>query len=138
MDKKDIIVGLMALLPFAWLPYVNGNDTARISADNLYCGQRTFFVALCHAIQNYQPKEKNLFFSPHSIHRALLLAYFGASGKNEKSLKKVLHLDWANKKDDVSHAYDLEKLARADRLKHQTIEFNSAEKLYFSENLQLK
>lgn len=137
MNKVIVVVALATLLPLVCSQCLTRNDTAKLSADKLYFGQRKFSVSLLDALQKARPNE-SLFFSPHSTYRALLLAYFGAKGETEKSLKKTLQLDWANSKADVSHAYELEKQARANRAEHQTVEFKSVDKLYFSKQVELK
>lgn len=138
MNKSLVVaVALVALVPLVWSQCLTRNDTSRLSADKLYYGQRKFSVKLLDALQKARPNE-SLFFSPHSTYRALLLAYFGAQGETEQSLKKTLQLDWANSKADVSHAYELEKQARANRAQHQSVEFNSVDKLYFSKQVELR
>lgn len=137
MNRAIVIAVLATLLPLVWSQCLTRNDTTRLSADKLYYGQRKFSVSLLDALQKARPNE-SLFFSPHSTYRALLLAYFGAKGETEKSLKKTLQLDWANSKADVSHAYELEKQARFNRDEHQGVEFKSVDKLYFSKQVELK
>lgn len=137
MNKLFVIAALAAILPHVWCQCLTRNDTATLSADKLYYGQRKFSVNLLDALQKARPNE-SLFFSPHSTYRALLLAYFGAKGMTEQSLKQTLQLDWAKSKADVSHAYELEKQARLARAKHQTVEFNSVDKLYFSKQVEVK
>lgn len=137
MHKSLVIATLVALLPLVWCQCFTRNDSAILSADQLYYGQRKFTVSLLDSLQKARPHE-SLFFSPHSTYRALLLAYFGANGATEKSLKSTLHLDWAKSKADVSHAYALEKQARANRAEHQTVEFNSIDKLYFSKQVDVR
>lgn len=51
----------------------------------------------------------NIFFSPDSIHSALTLAYFGARGNTEASLKKALHIPDDLSKIDVMRYYAFEK-----------------------------
>lgn len=137
MEKSWIVVALLALLPFVCSQCLTRNDTTRLSADKLYYGQRKFSVALLDSLQKATPNE-SLIFSPHSTYRALLLAYFGANGDTEKSLAEVLQLDWAKSKADVEHAYVLERKARANRAQHQSVEFNSVDKLYFDKNVELR
>lgn len=137
MNKSIVIAAFAALLPLIWCQCLTRNDTVKLSADKLYYGQRKFSVNLLDALQKARPNE-SLFFSPHSTYRALLLAYFGAKGETEKSLKNTLQLDWAKSKADVSHAYELERHARAKRVQHQTVEFNSVDKLFFSKKVEVK
>lgn len=137
MNRSLVIAALAALLPLVWCQCLTRNDSATLTADKLYYGQRKFSVSLLDALQKARPNE-SLFFSPHSTYRALLLAYFGAKGGTEKSLKKTLQLDWAESKADVSQAYEMERQARTNRAQHQTVEFNSVDKLYFSKQVELK
>jgi len=51
----------------------------------------------------------NIFFSPHSIHQALSLAYFGARGTTEESLKQALHIPNELSKVDVQRYYAVER-----------------------------
>ncbi|XP_071649029.1 serine protease inhibitor 88Ea isoform X1 [Temnothorax longispinosus] len=51
----------------------------------------------------------NIFFSPHSIHQALSLAYFGARGTTEESLKQALHIPNELSKVDVQRYYAIER-----------------------------
>lgn len=137
MKKLFVIAALVVLMPFAWCQCLTRDDTARLTADKLYYGQRKFSVNLLDALQKTR-KNESLFFSPHSTYRVLLLAYFGASGETEKSLQNTLHLNWAKSKADVSHAYEVEKIARAHRAHYQTVEFDSVDKLYFSKTVEVK
>lgn len=137
MDKSWVVIALMALFPLVWSQCLTRNDTARLSADKLYYGQRNFSVSLLNALQKATPND-SLIFSPHSTFRALLLAYFGANGDTEKSLAEVLHLDWAKSKADVEHAYVLERQARANRAEHQSVEFKSVDKLFFDKKVDLR
>lgn len=77
MNKINITTGLAALLFLVWLPYLTANYTAQFLADKLYNEdeQRKLCVNFLQCIQEAHPKE-NVLFSPHSIHRALLLADF--------------------------------------------------------------
>lgn len=137
MNKAIIIAVLAVLLSLFWLPYYTKTDTSEISADQLYYGQGKFFVNLLHALKKVKPNE-TIFFSPHSIFRALLLNYFIADGEKEELFKKALQLDWAKSKDDVRRAYELEKLARTNCQENQAVQFNSVEKLYFSNQVKLE
>ncbi|KYN14444.1 Antithrombin-III, partial [Trachymyrmex cornetzi] len=51
----------------------------------------------------------NIFFSPHSIHQALSLAYFGARGTTEDSLKRALQIPDELSKIEVQRFYAIEK-----------------------------
>lgn len=138
MNSSHVIVALVALIPsLIWCQCLIQNNSITITADKLYYGQRKFSVLLLDALQKARQNE-SLFFSPHSTYRALLLAYFGASGKTEHSLKRLLQLEWSNSKADIWYAYDFEKLARHNRARRQSIEFTSVDKLYVSDRVDVK
>lgn len=137
MNKLVVVCVLVVLIPIVRGQCLIQNDSVILSADQLYHGQRRFSVNLLNALQKMQQNE-TIFFSPHSTYRGLLLAYFGARNETEKSLKNTLQLNWANSKADVRYAYELERRARVKRTRHQTIEFNSVDKLYFSTQVELK
>lgn len=136
MYKAFIIAVLAVSLPLFWLPYYTKMDTTQITADKLYYGQGKFCVSLFHAIAELRPNE-TVFFAPDSIYRALLLNYFIAANNRRDQLKKILHLDWLNN-EDISRVYELKKLARANCGENQTVEFESVEKLYLSERVELE
>lgn len=137
MNKAIIIAILAVLLSVFWSQYYIKQHTTQISADKLYHGQGQFFVSLLRGFKEVRPNE-TILFSPHSIFRALLLNYFLEKGEIEELLKNSLRLDWAENKADVSGAYESEKRSRANRHENQTVEFDSVEKLYFSEQVELE
>lgn len=51
----------------------------------------------------------NIFFSPHSIHQAVTMAYFGARGTTEESLKRALRIPNELTKIDVQRYYATER-----------------------------
>jgi serine protease inhibitor len=51
-------------------------------------------------------------------------------------LQQTLNLQWTDSKLDVMRAYNLQKFSR--QLKDDSLEFSSADRLYFSTNVQLK
>jgi len=51
----------------------------------------------------------NIFFSPHSVHQALSLAYFGARGTTEEALKRALRIPNELSKVDVQRYYAFER-----------------------------
>ncbi|CAB3370529.1 Hypothetical predicted protein [Cloeon dipterum] len=82
----------------------------------------------------------NLFFSPYSTYMALLLAYFGAANNTEEVLQHGLHLDNVEK-ERVMEAYQMERFfqgTRAGKSDPSNYELNSANRLYFSDHLNLK
>lgn len=74
-----------------------------------YYPKLEFAISLLNFLQKEKPNE-NIFYSPKSVYRVLLLTYFGAGGKTEKELKNVLGLmKWTKNKTDSENAYKLEK-----------------------------
>lgn len=120
-----------------WCQCFTQNNSVKITADRLYDGQRKFSVTLLDALQKARPNE-SLFFSPHSTYRALLLTYFGAHGKTEQALKTLLHLEQGKSKADIWYSYEFEKRARQNRVRRQTIEFTSVDRLFVSEQIEVK
>lgn len=138
MNSSLVIIALAAIIPsLVWCQCFTHNYSIKITADKLYDGQRKFSVILLDALQKARQNE-SLFFSPHSTYRALLLTYFGASGKTEQSLKKLLQLEQSKSKADIWYAYEFEKRARQNRVRRQSIEFTSVDKLYVSEQIEIK
>lgn len=133
-----VFVALLGVIqPLVWCQCFTQNNSITITADQLYNGQRKFSLILLDALQKARPNE-SLFFSPHSTYRALLLTYFGANGKTEESLKKLLQLDHRKSKADIWYAYEFEKRARQNRVRRQSIEFTTVDKLYVSEQIEVR
>lgn len=90
----------------------DGNDKqskeSNVTVGRLYYPRLKFAISLLEALQKEEAKE-NILFSPHSVYRTLLLAYFGAAGETETAFKNTLGLDWFKSKADVENLYQLEK-----------------------------
>lgn len=56
--------------------------------------------------------QDNVFYSPHSLHQALTMAYFGARGTTEESLRKALQIPSDLSKVDVQRFYAFEKAVK--------------------------
>lgn len=140
---KKLVTTLCVLVAVGQLPVpiksqcFDTLDTVKSPSDLLYLGQRNFTVSLLKSLQEATPNE-SLFFSPHSTYHALLLAYFGAKGQTEKSLKELLKLDWAKSKADVSEAYHLEHKLRQKRAENRSVEFHSVDKIYVTKETELR
>jgi len=132
-------ISIMAVLPAIALAGLCGVEPDAGLLDqrlNLYKGQQNFAVSMLNVIRQSTPNE-NVFFSPYSTYHALLLAYFGSSGDTEKELAKVLHLDWADSKEVVRSAYILEKMNRKERQSKMPLEFSSADRIFFANDLHV-
>lgn len=57
--------------------------------------------------------QDNLFFSPHSLYEALTLAYLGARGTTEQSLKSALQIPRELSKIDVRQVNAFEKAIKS-------------------------
>lgn len=132
MKAVILMTVLIALVPFV-TPHPYHHDDAK----HLYTGQHKFVISLLNALHKTYPHNSNV-VSPHSIYHALLLAYFGAEGKTEESLKQALHLQWADSKQDVIRVYQMVIGARKERQDVQDIDFESFDKLYITEKADLK
>ncbi|XP_059620814.1 serine protease inhibitor 88Ea-like [Phlebotomus argentipes] len=137
-----IKVFLLAILAVAVRSQcVSENDVSGVfnkdAKANLYMGQQAFTVALLNATNRATPNE-NVFFSPYSTYHALLLAYFGARNQTETGLKKVLNLEWADSKFDVMQAYRIETQQRARRSQNSSVDFTSADRLFFAPKVEVK
>ncbi|KAG7205870.1 hypothetical protein KM043_007801 [Ampulex compressa] len=88
-----------------------------------------------------QPRD-NIFFSPHSINEALILAYFGARGTTEASLKSALHIPQELSKIDVHRLYAYEKSEDRQRAAQEDAaggnEFKSANRLWMTSAKKLR
>lgn len=114
-----------------------GSTLSKGIKSKLYSGQQEFTLNLLEQVNRVSSQE-NVFFSSYSVFHALLLAYFGSSQQTERSLKNVLKLDWTDNKFDVMQAYRLEKSMRIKRAKNSSVEFRSADRLYFDKNVKVK
>lgn len=64
-----------------------------------------------------------------------VLLYFGASGKTENELKRLLGL--TKSKTDIHNAYNLAKTEQTNRFKNLPTEFISVDRLYFSKQINI-
>nr|XP_050859606.1 serine protease inhibitor 88Ea-like isoform X4 [Vespula vulgaris] len=82
----------------------------------------------------------NIFFSPDSIHSALTLAYFGARGNTEASLKKALHIPDDLSKIDVMRYYAFEKSIKQKKEDNGSAnyEYKSANRLWVTNARKLR
>lgn len=64
----------------------DGRSPGKEFKSRLYKGQQIFTVNFLDALNKATPNE-NLFFSPHSLYHALLLAYFGSKNQTQNGLE---------------------------------------------------
>ncbi|KAH8385073.1 serine protease inhibitor 88Ea-like [Drosophila serrata] len=130
------VLVLLPAIALASLCDVEPNSNFLEKRMNLYQGQQNFSVSMLDVIRKSTPNE-NVFFSPYSTYHALLLAYFSSSGETEKELANVLQLNWADSKEMVRSAYLIEKKNREIRSHKMPLEFSSADRIFFGNNLHL-
>ncbi|XP_074112441.1 serine protease inhibitor 88Ea isoform X2 [Cotesia typhae] len=84
----------------------------------------------------------NLFFSPHSLHEALTLAFFGARGTTEEGLRKALRIPDSLSKIDIQRSYALEKslkeFAALTGNVSTNYEFKTANRLWISDTKKIR
>lgn len=108
------------------------------SKTKLFKGQQMFTIDFLDKALKAAPN-KNLFFSPYSLYRALLLAYFGAKNGTEAALVESLKLQWAQDKSEILTAYKQDKALRLQNSKLETaLEFESVDKFFFDESVEIK
>ncbi len=104
-------------------------------------GERDFSVNLMKSLFygfNATGNNGNIFISPSSIYQTLMLSYFGAAGKTETELAKVLGLGDLDK-DAVKRAYLFERAYQEIREKNPDLgyELTHVNKFYFDRELPL-
>ena len=91
---------------------LTGNDNPALlrpeAATQLSDGRFDFAIESLKKIAEIEPTD-NVFFSPHSLHEALGLAYYGSRGSTEAALKRALHVPQDFSKVDVQRFYAFEK-----------------------------
>lgn len=140
-----IIIALLAVISFVsivWLisSYIKHSDITQQMKNTRvkpYYTKMKFAISLLRALQKDESK-KNIFYSPHSVYRSLLLAYYIAGGETEKELKNVLGLDWIENKGDVEYVCNLERTIQSNRFQNQSNELNSADKFYVSDSIKIR
>jgi serine protease inhibitor len=70
-----------------------------------------FTLSMFHLLFEVSGK-RNLFFSPHSIHQALLMSFFGSKGATQEELRRALKLGLNDTKQDIAKDYMLENYLR--------------------------
>lgn len=99
---------------------------------SFYRGQQNFSLDLLAEINKRSNSKDNVFFSPYSIHHALVMAYFLSSNHTEKALHRALRYSKDQSKLDVFKAY------RYDQLGGLPYEFNGANRIYVSNELHVR
>ncbi|XP_015587825.1 serine protease inhibitor 88Ea isoform X2 [Cephus cinctus] len=78
--------------------------------------------------------QDNIFYSPHSLHQALSLAYFGSRGTTESSLKAALHIPDTVSKVDLQRYYIYENSMKILREANSSssYEYNIANRIWIT------
>jgi serine protease inhibitor len=85
---------------------------ATISLEDAYSTSKLeFTLSMFHLLFGVSGK-RNLFFSPHSIHQALLMSFFGSKGATQEELRRALKLGLNDTKQDIAKDYMLENYLR--------------------------
>lgn len=118
MPAALLLLLLSGLLSSIQAQCLSGNDNPKTmrpdAAQQLSDARMAFALESLAKISKLDP-ENNIFFSPHSLHEALGLAYFGSRGQTEASLRKALRVPEDFGKLDVQRFYAFERSLEADR-----------------------
>lgn len=133
MSKFILISAFVILIPLVW-------SSCESDYQHFSHGQQKFSVSFLKALNKQELQggnQGNLIFSPYSIHRVLLLAYFGAKGKTKESLENVLNLkNWVESKDDIREIYKSNK-KEFEKQQQQEYGFSSVDKMFVKTGAQL-
>ncbi|XP_023246089.1 serine protease inhibitor 88Ea isoform X2 [Copidosoma floridanum] len=128
---------LVSLVKSSHSQCLTGNDNPKVMANDtrtqLSGARLNFGLASLRHLADIEPEE-NVFFSPHSLYEALGLAYFGARGHTEASLKMALQVPDDLSKLDVARFYAFEKSEELLRKKESgsDYEYQVANRLFLS------
>lgn len=147
--KPVLIVAIIALVSViasiasvVWL-YPYGNRPNRNIADQQprankpYYPQLKFAISLLNELQKDEPNG-NILYSPHTVYRLFLQILIGADGETEQELKKLLQLNWIERKADIEYVHSLHEGLWDNRFKNHKIELYSADKLFFSQDVVIR
>ncbi|ODN02111.1 Serpin B9 [Orchesella cincta] len=98
-----------------------------------YEQQLEFSLDMFHKLYNKENRT-NLFFSPYSIHQALIMTYFGAGGETRKQLQTALHIKETDTKDELIRAFKMENFYQETRSENTTqYDLKVANRIFFSD-----
>lgn len=122
------------------LQFIADSDSG-ISQSVIHSAERDFSVNLIKGIFKKFENEKiteNIFLSPSSIYKTLMLAYIGANGKTKEELQVGLGLQSLTKP-EILKAFMMDLAYQAVREKTPGLgyEFKDASRLYFDQTIQL-
>uniref|UniRef100_A0A1B6MQX2 Serpin domain-containing protein n=1 Tax=Graphocephala atropunctata TaxID=36148 RepID=A0A1B6MQX2_9HEMI len=100
-------------------------------------GERHFSAKLLQTIGNLNP-DNNVFISPSSIYKTMLLAYFMSANHTESALQKSLYLPENKDKLDLMGAYNLEKYYQKLRSIQKDYQLSSANRIYVDKHVPVK
>lgn len=126
-----LIIFLVTSPMILCLSISNVSSDSEKRLDKPYFSKLKFALSLLNSLQKNSAGE-DIFYSPQSVYRGLLLAYFCAAGKTEEELANLLGLsDWARSKED---AYSRDKNVH---VQNETVEYISISNLYVSNRIAI-
>ena len=118
MSSLLLLLSIFTFLSTSASQCLTGNDnpptTNQDARINLMDGRFVFAMDSLKIISEIVTQD-NIFFSPHSLHQALMLLYLGARGTTENSLKQALHIPSELSKVDVQRFYAFENTLQQTR-----------------------
>ncbi|KAK1132270.1 hypothetical protein K0M31_016390 [Melipona bicolor] len=135
---------ILLLVTYVSTQCLTGNDSPRtmnVGSKKAVINSRFEFALDTLKKMSQMESRDNIFYSPHSLHQALTLAYFGARGTTENSLKKALHISADLSKVDVQRYYAYENsFKKPDDQQNSSAdyEYNSANRLWISDTRKVR
>lgn len=130
LSRIYILISVLAVVSISSVLCIE--QSAEQPADKSYYPKLNFAISLLNLLQKNKPN-KNVFYSPKNVYRALLLTYFCAAGKTKKELGNVL-----GNQTEIENVYKLEEDTQVKAFQNTSVEFNSVSKLYFSDRVNIK
>lgn len=134
INMKKSVISVLALISVILISCFQPNVEAEKLAEKSYYSQYKLAISLLNQLQKQSPKE-SIFYSPHSVHQTLLMAYFAAGGETKSELEHILN--WAEHGFDIENFYELQT-ERSHRFQNQSIEFSSINKFYVSTCMRIR
>ncbi|XP_048005524.1 serine protease inhibitor 88Ea-like [Leguminivora glycinivorella] len=137
---KLVALGLLLVSTVTGQCFYKDDSSKKLDPEartSLYKGQLEFTLNLFNAINDENPTD-NIFFSPFSVYHSLLLAYFSSGGQTEESLRESLQIAKSLDKINLISAYKADRRSRATNNNSESYEFNSANKMFVDETLDVR
>ncbi|KOX78111.1 Antithrombin-III [Melipona quadrifasciata] len=145
-DRNNVtsVLPILLLVTYVSTQCLTGNDSPRtmnVGSKKAVINSRFEFALDTLKKMSQIESRDNIFYSPQSLHQALTLAYFGARGTTENSLKKALHISADLSKVDVQRYYAYENsFKKPDDQQNSSAdyEYNSANRLWISDTRKVR